>query len=306
MTAPLVQYRWIVSDNSRWDGFEFRPGDIVISTPPKCGTTWMQMICALLVFQTPEFPDSLDRISPWLDMLTRDRDDVFADLAAQSHRRIIKTHTPLDGLPDDPRVTYITVGRDPRDVARSWDNHMANMDVTALMEARAAAVGLDDLADWLADGRPAPPERDVDRFWLWVDQEPNDRRGGGLAGTLHHLGTFWAVRDRANVVLVHYGDLLADLEGEMRRIAARLEVTVPEARWPALVAAATFEHMRGNADRYAPDTTNRIWQSNEQFFHRGTSGQWKELLDDDGIRRYRARVAELAPPDLAAWVHGEA
>ena len=83
------------------------------------------MICALLVFQTTTFDEPLDLISPWLDMLTRERDDVVADLDAQTHRRFIKTHTPFDGLPYDQRVTYIGVGRDPRDVALSWDNHVA-------------------------------------------------------------------------------------------------------------------------------------------------------------------------------------
>ena len=36
---------------ARWADFEFRPGDIVISTLPKSGTTWVQMICALLIFR---------------------------------------------------------------------------------------------------------------------------------------------------------------------------------------------------------------------------------------------------------------
>ena len=62
-----------VQDSARWDGFRFRPGDIVISTPPKCGTTWTQMICALLVFQTPDLPAPLGELSPWLDMVTRPR-----------------------------------------------------------------------------------------------------------------------------------------------------------------------------------------------------------------------------------------
>ena len=122
MPAPRDQN--LVSDSARWDGFEFRPDDIVISTPPKCGTTWTQMICALLVFQTTTFDRTLDLISPWLDMQTRDLVSVRADLDAQTHRRFIKTHTPYDGLPHDPRVTYICVGRDPRDVFRSWDNHV--------------------------------------------------------------------------------------------------------------------------------------------------------------------------------------
>src|SRR6516162_5434364 len=96
-----TRYTGLIYDSARWEGFVFRPGDIVISTPPKCGTTWTQMICALLIFQTPDLPDSLDRLSPWLDMLTRSREDVFADLDAQTHRRFIKTHTARDGLPWD-------------------------------------------------------------------------------------------------------------------------------------------------------------------------------------------------------------
>jgi hypothetical protein len=61
--------------------------------------------------------------------------------------------------------------------------------------------------------------------------------------------------------------------------------------------------MRAGADRIAPDTTNRIWQSNQQFFHRGTSGQWRALLDDADVARYFARVAEVTSPDVARWLH---
>jgi aryl sulfotransferase len=301
----VIRYRSLISDSARWDGFGFRPGDIVISTPAKCGTTWMQMICALLVFQRTSFERSLDLISPWLDMLTRTRDDVVADLDAQTHRRFIKTHTPFDGLPSDPRVTYIAVGRDPRDVALSWENHFDNMDFEALFGARAAAVGLDDLDELFPDGIPERPDSQIGRFWQWVDEPapPTEVGAGGLPLLLHHLTSVGAVRDQPKVVLFHYDDLKADLEGQMRRLAERLDISVPEDRWPQLVEAATFEHMRSRADRIAPDTTNAIWQDNQQFFHRGTSGQWRTLLDDDDVRRYHARVAELAEPDLARWVH---
>ena len=40
---------------------------------------------------------------------------VYAQLAEQRHRRFIKTHTPLDGIPLDPRVTYIVAARHPLD-----------------------------------------------------------------------------------------------------------------------------------------------------------------------------------------------
>lgn len=51
----LVRYVGRAYDSARWAGFDPRPDDI-ISTPPKCGTTWTQMICALLILQTPELP----------------------------------------------------------------------------------------------------------------------------------------------------------------------------------------------------------------------------------------------------------
>jgi aryl sulfotransferase len=306
MDPARIRYRSMISDSARWEGFVLRPDDIVISTPAKCGTTWIQMICALLVFQTPSFDRSLDLISPWLEMLTRDRESVFADLEAQTHRRFIKSHTPFDGLPIDPHVTYICVGRDPRDVALSWDNHMANTDIMALFGARANAVGLDDIAELIAEG-PAPrPDSDVERFWLWVDQEMavgDLGAGGGLAGALHHLSTFWAVRDRANIVLLHYDDLKADLDGQMRCLAQRLGVSVPENRWLSLVEAATFDKMRERADVIVPDSSHAIWQNNREFFNRGVSGQWRSMLDDDDLRRYHDRVTQLAAPELAAWVH---
>jgi aryl sulfotransferase len=153
------------------------------------------------------------------------------------------------------------------------------------------------------------PETEIERFWLWVDQEMTELdvgAGGGLAGALHHLSTFWSVRDRANVVMLHYDDLKADLDGQMRYLAQRLGISVPEERWAELVEAATFEKMRASADRIVPDSSHAIWQDNRQFFNRGVSGQWKTLLDDAGLRRYHDRVAQLADPELAAWVHREA
>jgi aryl sulfotransferase len=114
-----VRYRSADEDSARWLGFPFRPGDIVISTRSKSGTTWVQMICALLVFQTPDLPAPLSELSPWLDWLVTPRDEVYTRLAAQNHRRFVKTHTPLDGIPLDPRATYVVVARHPLDRAVS-------------------------------------------------------------------------------------------------------------------------------------------------------------------------------------------
>lgn len=300
--GELRRYRSFVSDNIRWEGFAFRPGDIVISTPPKSGTTWMQRLCALLVFDSTELHRPLAEISPWLDMQTNDLASVLGLLESQEHRRFIKTHTPLDGLPFDHRATYICVGRDPRDVALSWVNHLANMDMERFVAVRAAAVGLDDLPELGPPPEP-PPDDPVERFWRWADDDAGAMVSVTLAGVLHHLRTFWDRRDHPGIALFHYGDLLADLPGQLGRLAQVLSIDLAPGRLEELAEAATFERMKQDADTVVPDVGNRIWVSNSSFFHRGSSGQWRDLLDEEGLERYERRVAALAPADLAQWAH---
>jgi aryl sulfotransferase len=299
------RYQGLLFDSSRWEGLRLRPGDIIISAPPKCGTTWTQMICALLVLQQPELPLPLDTLSPWIDMLTRARTDVFAALSAQTHRRFIKTHTPLDGIANDPAVTYICVGRDPRDVALSMGRHIDNMDVGAFLEARERAATIDgtDLAP-LHPPRPRP-DGERDRFWQWVDDDTPSTQSGGvsLRFTVEHLQTFRNAGDDLDVFFLHYDELKADLAGQMRKLAAHLEIDVDEDRWPCLVEAATFESMRSRADTTVPGGGPEHWVDPAAFFSRGTSRQWRDLLDDADLARYASRVRALASDDLVEWLH---
>jgi hypothetical protein len=264
------------------------------------------MICAQLVLQEPELPLPLDRLSPWLDMLTRPRSEVVADLAAQTHRRFIKTHTPLDGLPHDETVTYLCVGRDPRDVALSMDHHIDNMDVDAFIESRERAAAIDGIE--LGPMRPqrVRPDGERDRFWQWVDDEtPSTECGSTLRRTVEHLQTFRDAADDLDIVWLHYDDLQTDLEGQMRALAAHLGIEIDEDRWPRLVEAATFESMRSRADTTVPGGGREQWIDPAAFFRHGTSGQWRDLLDDADLTRYAARVRALASDDLIDWLHRE-
>ena len=304
VSPELPRYRNFIQDSIRWNGFAFRPGDIVISTPPKAGTTWTQMLCALLIFDSADLPRPLAELSPWLDQLTNDLPTIVQLLESQQHRRFIKTHTPLDGLPVSDGVTYLVVGRDPRDVAISWDHHVANVDFDKLVPIRAAAVGLDDLAE-LDDGLVPPPEDPEERFWQWVDLDENSLSGVTLRTVLHHLRTGWERIDDPQVALFHYSDLLADLPGQLGRLAEVLEIDVSPSRVEELADAATFAEMRGRADEIVPNSIHGFWRSNTEFFHRGESGQWRDLIAarPDGDARYWARVEALAAPDLASWAH---
>jgi hypothetical protein len=289
-----VRYRTAHDDSARWASFPFRQGDIVISTRSRSGTTWMQMICALLIFQTPELPSPLSELSPWLDWLTLPSRDVLARLGAQEHRRFIKTHTPLDGLPLDPRVTYIVVARHPLDMAVSLYHHYGNLNAPRIRE-------LAGQPEPDAPPSPSPPVRE----WLlsWIAQDPRPQeKPDSLPGVMWHLSDAWSRRREPNVVLMHYDDLSADLTREMSRLADLLGITVPDQAWPRLVRAAEFEHMRAQAGRLAQGPPG-ILKNDTAFFRRGTTGAARELLTSTELARYTARTAQLAPPDLLTWLH---
>jgi aryl sulfotransferase len=293
MTAVPFRYRSHSEDSARWLGLEFRDGDIVISTRSRTGTTWLQMICALLIFQAPLLPEPLAQLSPWLDDATVPLEELSARLAAQRHRRFIKTHTPLDGLPLDPRVSYIVTGRHPLDAAVSLYHQRDNIDISRLLQltgqprpAGPPPAGK-PLRDWLLD-------------WIAADDDPRAELDS-LPGVMLHMSDAWARRGEPNVLLVHYDDLIADLDGQMRWLAGRLAITVPESAWLALVHAATFESMRAEAASHPPSPG--LFKDPVAFFRRGSPGAAREVLTGGQIAAYHARAAQLAPPDLLRWLH---
>jgi aryl sulfotransferase len=295
--APAV-YRCGLTDSRRWRALRLRPDDIVISVPSRCGTTWTQMICALLIFQTPDLPAALTAVSPWLDMFLRPIADVTRTLDAQRHRRFIKTHTPLDGLPQRPGVTYVVVGRDPRDVAVSMAHHRPNLDDKVIHRLMASG----DQAPTGPPSTPARPAGPRERVLRWInDPRPATENLDSLRTVVHHLGQAWQLRNEPAVILLHHADLRRDLAGQMRQLADRLDLRVPQKRWPALVRAATFTSMRAKADQLAPDERLGLFISNSAFFRSGRPGQWREVLNDADLAAYDGLIRSLAASDFVDW-----
>jgi aryl sulfotransferase len=292
LTYPRAVRRYRSEANERWEGFAHQPGDVVVSTRSKCGTTWVQVICLLLVHGAP-LPAPLAELSPWLDWDVEPLAAVRDRLAAQDHRRVIKTHTPLDGLPLRADVTYVVVGRHPLDVAVSLYHHVRNID-----QDRSAALR----------GRPPTPTQDGP-LGEWLDRWIDDRSDpvdalDTLAGNVHHVADARARRDDGlDVVLLHYDELRTDLGGRMRALAEHLGIEVPDERWPALVEAAGIDAMRADPSRAAPDRLG-VLRDHAAFFRSGRSGEGVAACTPDQLARYERRIAELAPPDLVTWLHG--
>lgn len=287
----------MIYDSRRWDAFKPRAGDIVVATPAKCGTTWTQMICALLVHQTPDLPQPLTRLSRWIERQSEPVEDIVADFEAQPWRRIVKTHTPLDGLPFYDEVTYVFCGRDPRDAFLSGLDHIDNVSERSREEAFRRG--------GLPAGFRLPDDPDV-RFEMWITRgaQPWVWDGFPIGSVLYLTDTYWRHRDLKNIVFLHYADLTRDLNGEMRRLAAALRIAIDEARWPALVAAAGFDAMRREASRTAPGAHFGEWKDDGAFFRKARQGEWREVLSAESQALYERVARERLSPELKAWLEG--
>ncbi len=113
MTALPVKTREFHSnhfDSTVWNDFRFRDGDVIISTYAKAGTTWTQQIVGQLLNNGAEGID-VASLSPWLDLRVPPNDVKLAGLEAQSGRRFVKTHLPVDALVFSARAKYLYIGR---------------------------------------------------------------------------------------------------------------------------------------------------------------------------------------------------
>jgi aryl sulfotransferase len=281
-------------DSTRWDGFVHRPGDIVISTSYKAGTTWTQRIVSLIVLG-PE-PCNLMLVSPWIDARFFEPADVMLErLEAQGHRRFVKSHLPLDAIPYWDDAKYVAVGRDARDVFMSVFNHWsAYTDLTYSLLAGNDPVG-GPMPHCPDDPRDAWPE------WITKGSFPWETDGSPWWSHLYHVNSFWKHRDLSNVLLVHYSDLKADLEGEMRRIAEFLEIEIPESVWPELVHQARFETMKQQATEAEPGMAMIFEGGAERFFFKGTNGRWRDVLTPEDLELYE-RAASKLDSELRHWL----
>lgn len=301
MTLPERSRTYVTAifDSTRWDHFRLRPGDIVVCTPVKSGTTWTQNLCAMLVHQTTVFPQPLNQLTRWLERHREPLAEVLAAFEAQTHRRIVKTHTPLDGLPYDPAVSYVFCGRDPRDVFFSMCDHMKNGSEETVADARRRAGIPDDVV------LPTEPEQ-LFPVWLTTPYADGLEDGFPMGSVMSQTKTFWRFRHLPNLHFMHYADLSRDLDRELRRLAAFLGIPVHDARWPEFLHAGSFEAMRERADEMAPGASFGEWRSNRDFFRSGRRGAWRERLSPEHLALYEQVSRERLEPRLKAWLEGGA
>ncbi|PWJ21112.1 hypothetical protein SAMN05421539_102361 [Jannaschia seohaensis] len=242
-------------------------------------------IVAMLLHGSTELPAPLSELSPWLDYSPMPLDEVVAAYGSQQGRRLIKTHTPLDGLPITDGVFAISVLRNPIDAMRSMRRHVLNM-------AKAP-----EHDPFLAD------EETVIARGIDLPFEPTNVDDVSLGLLARHLRAAIEAKAEANgfVTMIHYSDMKRDLGQVVAHIAAHIEVDAPPDLLAEIVEAASLASMRAKATRFAPLAKAGHFKSPEGFFATGERGDHAQI-PLSLMKQYAERMSELLSPDEANWL----
>jgi aryl sulfotransferase len=274
-TSPRQAIKTPMSDSERWDHVKLRDDDIIVATWGKTGTTLTQQMVYQLITGGADEVAAI-AASPWIERRAGGPvESMAALLEAQPHRRVMKTHSPFEATPFLETIKYVYIGRDARDVAWSLHNHF----MLELEQMRAA-------------GHQVPePSGGVREFYLhWLE---NEEAFGQEPSFWVNVQSWWDQRHRSNVLLLHYAHLIADLTGEMRRLATFLEIPIDEARLPSLVERCGLDYMRRQA------TGSRLPPG---FFNKGTNGRWRDVLSSEEVALCDEVAGKKLTSECAHWL----
>ncbi len=276
-------------DSTIWNDFLFRPDDVIVGTYAKSGTTWTQQIVGQLLHNGAEGVNVAE-LSPWLDLRVPPKEIKLPMVEAQQGRRFLKTHLPVDALVFSPEAKYIYIGRDGRDVVWSMYNHHVNAN-----DLWYAA--LNDTPGRVGPPIEPPPASIHQYYHDWLDRD-----GHPFWPFWENIRSWWEIRHLPNVMLIHFADLKADMEGQIRRIAEFLEVQVDEERWPAIFEHCSFDYMKAHAELAAP-LGGAVWEGGAKtFINKGTNGRWRDVLSAEESRKYEEMALRNLGPDCAHWL----
>lgn len=250
--------------------FKAEPTDILITTAPKAGTTWMQQILYQIKSGgDPDF-DYIDEVIPWLELPHSNSSwqELLEKYRQLETPRIFKTHCTYPQTPHADKVRIILSSRDPRDCCVSFYHHIMSMKQSAL--------------DQLGMQRP----HSFDAYFKeWMS----------FGAWFRNVSSWWPHKDDSNVLWFRYEDMVKDLEGTVDKIQAFLNWSLTDAEKAKVLEYSSFKWMKQHNDKFAArfDSGESMFEP-DGFIRKGQVGDHKNLLST----KQEIEIAERAKQEL--------
>lgn len=276
---------------------QWRDQDIVISVPPKSGTTWtMNIVYQLLNGGNPDFQSVYAEV-PWIEFINRPGqpdEEVLDRLAAMptNQARAFKTHSAPPDVPfikaePDKNVRYIVICRNPEEAIVSFKPFMEKHTDAwyELWGMPKDAMSRDNFAD----------------FYYEIVNE------AGLQGMFFgFLAAWWPLRFQSNVLFLHFADLKSDHEGSLQKIADFLSIQPSETEWESIREYTGFAWMKKHDDKFESITESDVpILESGAMIRKGKVGAAREDGMNEEISAHLRAVGEQICPDSDAlnWLY---
>nr|XP_033816064.1 sulfotransferase 1 family member D1-like isoform X1 [Geotrypetes seraphini]XP_033816065.1 sulfotransferase 1 family member D1-like isoform X1 [Geotrypetes seraphini]XP_033816066.1 sulfotransferase 1 family member D1-like isoform X1 [Geotrypetes seraphini] len=234
--------------------FQARPGDVLIATYPKSGTTWIQeiveMICHNGDLEKCQHAPIYERI-PFIELLQCMPPDAET-VNAMPSPRYLKTHLPYQLVPPSfwkHNCKVIYLARNARDAATSYYyfDHMAKI-------------------------HPEPGSWDQ-----YLQRFMNGNVGWG--SWYDHVKGFWEEKDKHDMLYLFYEDIKQNSISEIQKVMWFLGKDLPDATLEKIAHCTSFSQMKNNAmANYSTFPKEMMDQSQYTFMRKGQVGDWKNLF----------------------------
>lgn len=264
---PLIKY--FAEALGSLQDFQAQPDDLLISTYPKSGTTWVSEILDMiyqggdvqkcqrapifmrvpfLEFKVPGIPTGLE---------------VLKDIPAP---RLIKTHLPLALLPQtllDQKVKVVYMARNAKDVAVSY-YHFYRM----------------------AKVHPDPD--------TWDNFLEKFMAGEVSYGSWYqHVQEWWELSHTHPMLYLFYEDMKENPKREIQKILKFVGRSLPDETVDLIVQHTSFKEMKNNSKaNYSTIPLHVMDHSISAFMRKGISGDWKTTFTVAQNERFDADYAK--------------
>lgn len=302
MNHQIIQsdkiYVDFLSDSRIWTRFiqevGFTPRDIVIVDPFKAGTTFTQRIIDQILHNGEESEESLSDKSPWLDSSWGNYDFMLQTLNAQKKnnaRRMIKSHLPADYVPIDSTVKYIFVGRNGKDLICSFHNYLYNFNAETVAKINTLYHAFSGKEDTMLI-----PETSAAFFDLFLNTQ-----GKGLCELFQLTKSWWQHKEKANILLVHYSQLIHDFENEVKRIAKFINVDANSLNLEKIKQNCSFVYMKEHANQFVPFNGQHMTDA-KAFFHQGPERDSQKTINAEKVEAFDKIALESMGYTCAHWL----